>query len=135
MAVLDQLPDAPQRGTAPSVFALAADTFLRALVVFCTQLRALIPTILAAYGYAQDAANSATTAAASSQNVGSWTNYGANALTAGKSVNHLGYTWSLNNNLANVALQEPGINNANWTCLNPGNAFATLSGAQTFGAL
>jgi hypothetical protein len=123
--VITPLPPAPTRTDPPAVFVPKADAHVASLAQLVTEENQFASEVNAtqneintsasnaatsesnAATSATNSKNSADSSASSANNVGNW---GDQTGTANKpySVVHLGSTWLLLNNLADVTLSEPG---------------------------
>ena len=147
---ISALPTAPERTQAQATFSTNTDAFLTALPALVTQVNAagdFIETSETASAASASAALSSAAQAAASESaaalaalsssgyVGEWSAQ-SGAFIAGASVSHGGVVWLLSVDLANVAVNEPGITTdwiaiggENWQALKTASftAYAGLS--------
>ena len=135
------LPTPPSRQD-PANFSDRADAFLGALPTFTTEANALatdvnakqvtasaaaITAVSAASAAASAAALSEANAASTANFKGIWSSL-TGALNKPASVSHNGTIWALLNNLANVALSQPGVT-ADWVYVSGSGAPYTVTTA------
>lgn len=125
----------PQRSD-PANFAARGDALMTALPALVTETNAAGVVTYNNAVEASSAASTATSAAASASNAsavalgaanfkGIWADL-TGAISKPASVKHQGRFWLLLNNLANIALSEPGVT-ADWTSLDSGQVTARIS--------